>query len=88
MIAIDDLDLVRGGAGGKQWNAYVAQQRKLATPALKKVSCAAAGAIGGDKAATQAFDHPSEADKIRGGQMLENICNASTNLPEGAKLPF
>ncbi len=90
MTRLTLIELSHVSGGGAAWDAYV--QRKVAARQgdWRTVICAGAAAKGGDDMAHQTYkERATDADGIRGGDMLEGLCLAGKTLPVGTPaFPF
>ena len=92
-ISIADLARVSGGAGqtpSPSFDSYANRERAAVAPAYKQVVCTGAGVKGAPDLAKGVYGPgASDADKIRGAEMLKQYCLGGAQLPAAApKSPF
>lgn len=91
-ISIADLATVSGGATKRatSWDKYTAQQRASVMPAYKTIVCTGAGVKGAPDLAKGVYAAgATDADRIRGAEMLKSFCMGGAQLPAQApKTPF
>ena len=91
-ISNADLATVSGGAtkAATSWDKYTAQQRASVMPAYKTIVCTGAGVKGAPDLAKGVYGTgASDADRIRGAEMLKGFCMGGSQLPAAApKTPF
>ncbi len=88
-ISTTDLATATGGAG-QTFNDYTnAQRQKVADP-YRQVVCTTAGIKGGPDLAKGMYGaNATDADKIRGAELVNKFCQGGAQLPAQApKSPF
>jgi hypothetical protein len=95
IVSTADLGRVSGGAGASSpapssFDAYANKERASIAPAYKQIVCAGAGVKGAPDLAKGVYGAgASDADKIRGAEMLKAYCMGGAQLPSAApKTPF
>jgi len=92
IVSLEDLDRVSGGAQNQPsgFDAYANKERAAVAPAYKQVVCTGAGVKGAPDLAKGVYGAgASDADKIRGAEMLKAYCMGGAQLPSAApKTPF
>jgi hypothetical protein len=89
-IATIDLATVTGGQAASSFQDYTDTQRSKVADAYKQVVCTTAGIKGAPDLAKGVYGAgASDADKIRGAEMLNRYCQGGAQLPAQApKSPF
>ena len=91
-LSNEQLSNVSGGAAKAptSWDKYTAQQRASVMPAYKTIVCTGAGVKGAPDLAKGVYGAgATDADRIRGAEMLKGFCMGGSQLPAAApKTPF